>query len=282
MSEILTIQAPVTGPERPVVVPDPASEPAAPTEKALKDTKAELTRVQQELAALKKGAAVTPDPAPTDPQPDARPAEGLTIPDVKPDDGAPSPDDKSADEQVVPGVDNAAFAPWQEEYTKTGDVAPESRGKIVDLLASKGFAPELAKQLVDDYVESAKVRDQAAQDRAINEAKTIMNSVGGESAYNAMVQWAARNFTPEERAAYDTAITGGGAAASLAVAGLQSKYRAANKGNPTVVQATAPSITSSDVYTSMYEVSKDMANPEYKKDPDFRAKVRAKLDRSQL
>jgi len=282
MSDILTIQAPVTGPERPVAVPDPVSEPTAPAEKALKDTKAELTRVQQELAALKKGAAAPPDPAPTDPKPDAKPADGLTIPDVKPDDGAPSPDDKPVDEQVVPGVDNAAFAPWQEEYTKTGDVTPEGRGKIVDLLASKGFAPELAKQLVDDYVESAKVRDQATRDRAINEAKTIMNSVGGESAYNAMVQWAARNFTSEEKDAYDTAITGGGAAASLAVAGLQSKYRAANKGNPTIVQATAPSTGSSDVYTSMYDVSKDMAKPEYKKDPDFRAKVRAKLDRSQL
>lgn len=275
MSETLIIREPETGAERPVpVTPALAPEPVAPADKALKDTKAELTRVQQELAALKKGqpAPVDPTPAPVDE------ADPLAIPE---DTGEAEGGD--GDEQVVPGIANEAFEPWREEYTKTGDVSPESRTAIVDLLTSKGFAPDLAQQLVNDYVESAKVRDKATQAQADNAAKSLMDSVGGQEAYQNMVLWASKNFTEAERKAYDGAVKSGDvAAASLAISGLQARYKAANKGAPKMVQATGLSAPTSDSYASMYEVKVDMSKPEYRSDPAFRAKVQAKLARSNV
>lgn len=272
MSETLIIREPETGAERPVpVTPATVTEPVAPADKALKDTKAELTRVQQELAALKKGQA-----APTEPQEPAPEADPLAIPE---DTG----EAEGGDEQVVPGIANEAFEPWREEYTKTGDVSPESRTAIVDLLTSKGFAPDLAQQLVNDYVESAKVRDQATQAQADNAAKSLMDSVGGQEAYQNMVLWASKNFTEAERKAYDSAVKSGDvAAASLAISGLQARYKAANKGTPKMVQATGIAPSTSDTYASMYEVKTDMAKPEYRADPAFRAKVQAKLARSNV
>jgi hypothetical protein len=274
MSETLIIREPETGAERPVpVAPVPSNETVAPADKALKDTKAELTRVQQELAALKKGQAVPADPTP----PPADEADPLAIPE---DTGEAEGGD---DEQVVPGIANEAFEPWREEYTKTGDVSPESRTAIVDLLKGKGFAPDLAKQLVDDYVESAKVRDKAAQAQADNAAKSLMDGVGGQEAYQNMVLWASKNFTEAERKAYDGAVKSGDvAAASLAISGLQARYKAANKGTPKMVQATGLSSPTSDNYASMYEVKTDMSKPEYRNDPAFRAKVQAKLARSNI
>ncbi len=60
------------------------------------------------------------------------------------------------------------------------------------------------------------------------EAQSIYDSVGGESAYQSMVQWAASNLSQDEINSYNEVTNGGSAAAvKFAVEALNNRYKAA-------------------------------------------------------
>jgi hypothetical protein len=68
----------------------------------------------------------------------------------------------------------------------------------------------------------------------------------------------------------------------MAVENLKSKYTAANGSEPSVTLQGRPSSGAVGVYESTADLMKDMGNPEYKNNPAFRAKVEAKLARSNI
>jgi hypothetical protein len=65
----------------------------------------------------------------------------------------------------------------------------------------------------------------------------------------------------------------------LAIAGLKSRM-GGSVGTPPAQTLSGNAAPAADSYASMAEVTADMKKPEYKKDPAFRARVQAKLDRS--
>ncbi|WEM05528.1 head assembly [Ralstonia phage BOESR1] len=153
------------------------------------------------------------------------------------------------------------------EFAKNGDLSAESYEK----LKKAGFN----RTIVDQYI--AGQRAIATQYQA-----DIKSVAGGDDGFGKMVEWAKTNASPEEITAYNKAIDSGDVnTAKLAVAGMFQKYQDANPTEPSLVtgRGGAPA---ADVYESIQDYLKDSRNPEYKSNPAFRAKVIAKLGRSDI
>lgn len=161
------------------------------------------------------------------------------------------------------GLDMKAL---QAEFVEKGDLTPETRAA----LAAKGLPAEM----VDGYIAGQKAL-------AADYDASVKQVAGGEEEYGKLAEWAKSGLTNPEKIAFNKAVTSGDKAqASLAVAGLKARMGTA-LGNPPAAAVNGNNTTpAGDVYESMAQVKTDMKNPLYKDDPAFRAKVYAKLDRS--
>jgi hypothetical protein len=144
------------------------------------------------------------------------------------------------------------------------------KGQVSDESYRKLKAMGLDKAEVDSYIE-------AKQFQATKAKETLVGLVGGEDIYKQLVEWAAQNFTDEEREAYNTAMGGGMAAAKLAVEGLHSRYTKANPQTPKVILGTQATDSGSAPFESWAQVTEAMRDPRYGKDPAYRASVERRM-----
>jgi len=173
---------------------------------------------------------------------------------------------KTADEAVEnAGLNMDALS---EEYAEKGELTPES----LEALGKVGITPEM----VQSYIKGQTADADAAR-------ASILEPVGGEEAYVDMVTWAADNLAEADIDTFNSVIESGDAAAmKMAVENLNTKYTAANGKEPSVTLNGKPSTAGQSAYESTADLMKDMGNPEYAKNPAFRAKVEAKLARSNI
>lgn len=174
------------------------------------------------------------------------------------------------DEAVTEAVDKAGLDmdALSAEWAEKGELTPES----LDALSKVG----ITKAMVDSYIAG-----QEAQQAAIR--NSLLEPVGGEEAYNDMVKWAADNLTDTEIEAYNAVLEAGDMnATKMAVENLKAKFTSANGSEPQRQLNGKPSGTTLSVYESTADLMKDMGNPEYRTNPAFRAKVEAKLGRSNI
>ena len=158
------------------------------------------------------------------------------------------------------------FDAMSEEYMENGQLSSDTYAE----LESKG----IPKNIVDAYI-------QGQQSIANNVKGDIFNSVGGEENYTQMTEWAADNMNQAEKDAFNLAVNSGDMAqAKLAVEALNARYKNMVGVEPNLVGGR-PS-ESVDTYQSWAQVTTDMKNPAYSKDPAFRATVEKKLGRSKL
>lgn len=162
------------------------------------------------------------------------------------------------------GLDLSTFTA---EFNAKGELSADSYAK----LAAAGFD----KDIVDNYINGQKAV--AAQYET-----AVTTEVGGSEKYSEMVTWAKANMTDAEINAYNAAVSSGNLAqAKLAVLGLSAKFSKANGSEPRLVQGRTTS-ASEDVFESTAQLTEAMRNPRYAKDPAYRAKVQAKLARSNV
>lgn len=162
------------------------------------------------------------------------------------------------------GLDLSTFTT---EFNSKGELSTESYAK----LAAAGFD----KQLVDNYINGQKAM--AAQYET-----SVTAEVGGAEKYAEITAWAKANLTDAEINAYNGAVSSGDLAqAKLAVLGLSTKFSKANGSEPRLVQGRTSS-ASGDVFESTAQLTEAMRDPRYAKDPAYRAKVQAKLSRSNV
>jgi len=154
------------------------------------------------------------------------------------------------------------------EFAKNGELSTDSYEK----LAAAGYD----KALVDQFIEGQKAR-------TVQFESQVMAEVGGSDAYGDMVTWAKANLTPAEIDAYNTQIGSGKPEnAKLAAMGLKAQFDKANGSDPQRLLGGQASASSADVFESMAQVTAAMKDPLYKNDPAYRAKVQAKLGRSNV
>ena len=153
------------------------------------------------------------------------------------------------------------------EFAEKGTLSTESYDKLL----KAGYD----KAIVDQFIEGQKARASQFQ-------SDIMSEVGGSDKYTEIVTWAKASLTPGEIDAYNEAVGSGQPdKAKLAAMGLSAKFLKANGSDPQRLlggQANG----SADVFESMAQVTSAMKDARYKEDPAYRAKIQAKLGRSNI
>ena len=114
------------------------------------------------------------------------------------------------------------------------------------------------------------------------QADQLHEMVGGEKAYQSMLEWAAQNFSQEEIDMYDS-VMGSGNANSIyfAVQALANTYFD-NVGSEGELLTGRGSAESNAIFRSQSELVQAMNDPRYDNDPAYRSDVMTKLENSDL
>ena len=161
-----------------------------------------------------------------------------------------------------------------EFYSNDNQLSPETIEK---------FSQLDSKDLISAYLESIKnaPQQESEVDLAQKDIDRITQSVGGESEYKKVTEWAAANLNQSEISSFDKVVsTGDPNVIELAVAGLKAKYDNSNGYEGRML--TGKNTSTSDVFRSQAQLVAAMADPRYDSDPAYRADVVAKLERSDL
>jgi hypothetical protein len=153
----------------------------------------------------------------------------------------------------------------------------ETDGKLSEAnykaLEAVGISPEM----VEMYAKGIESQ------RAATEAEMLAPVGGNIETYTEMVTWASNELSDAEIDSFNAVLeTGNTPAIKLAVAELAAKFNTANGVDPTGDLQGRVSTSGNSRYESTADLMKDMQNPEYAKNPAFRAKVEAKLGRSNI
>ena len=139
-----------------------------------------------------------------------------------------------------------------------------------------------SKQLIETYfkyhaVQTAKL----TQDHATaTQLKTIRDSVGGDEAYDEMIQWAGQNLSPEEIDSFNSVANSNNAAAlSFAVEALSNRWKSV-EGYEAPLVTGKKATSKSKAFRSQAELARAISDPRYSTDPAYRMDVEEKLARS--
>ncbi|PLP55541.1 hypothetical protein CYK37_30080 [Mesorhizobium loti] len=178
---------------------------------------------------------------------------------------AQKPEEKKADEPAEAPKASEVVAKLNENFAANGKLSDE------DYAAAEKIGHDRAT--VDAFIEGQKALAEIATQR-------ITTAAGGKEAMDTMFVWAKTGLTGAEIDTFNATMQGSDVSAAVtAMEQLKAKYEATNGKDPTMIGGK-PAGASVDAYTSWAEVQRDMAKPEYAKDHAFRAKVEAKLGRS--
>ena len=184
-------------------------------------------------------------------------------------------------------------------------IAEANEGEQQQLLAGKFDSPqsleqaylELQKKLGEsreEEPEAAEPEEQESEEEDSDEddspegqlteaqAEQLYKMVGGEKAYDSMMEWAGQNLSNEEIEMYDSVMEGGTAnSIYFAVQALSSKYSDA-VGSEGQLLTGRGSAESNAVFRSQSELVQAMNDPRYDNDPAYRSDVMTKLENSDL
>ena len=115
-----------------------------------------------------------------------------------------------------------------------------------------------------------------------DQAEQLHEMVGGEKAYQSMLEWAGQNFSQEEIYMYDSVMENGNAnSIYFAVQALANTYFD-NVGSEGELLTGRGAAESNAVFRSQSELVQAMNDPRYDNDPAYRSDVMAKLENSDL
>lgn len=162
-----------------------------------------------------------------------------------------------------------------QEYAETGQISDEMMEQ---------FGEMSSQELVEAYMNiQANAPKAVAEELSESEVNTIKNSVGGDQAYDNVMQWAGENLDPDQIDAFDNIIaTGNSTAIQMMVNGLKAQYDSSNGYEGRMLSGKSANASSSDVFRSQAELVAAMSDSRYESDPAYRNDLLEKLDRSDL
>ena len=110
----------------------------------------------------------------------------------------------------------------------------------------------------------------------------IISVVGSKESYRELQEWGTNNLSVEEQQAFNEALFSGNMnLAKLAVQGLKAQYEAANGKTPErVIEGGGSVNTDNRPYSSVTEYINETQTIEYKRNPEYRAKIEARRNLS--
>ena len=138
-----------------------------------------------------------------------------------------------------------------------------------------GLSEETYKSLADAGIPETMVNAYIAGQEAItqNTVSTMHKIAGGEQGYSDMLSWAEDSLSEGEIEAFNDSLTNANTS-TFAINGLYARY-SAEKG-PSLVKGNTTN-TPSGGFGSKQEMMTEMASPQYKRDPAFRAEVQRRV-----
>jgi len=189
--------------------------------------------------------------------------------------------EKKEEEKAEPDKPN--FSDNAQLITNASEEWSKAGGKLTDATKSK-LAEMSSADLLNAYME---VQASAAPIQQIPEITTsdiasIKQSVGGDTQYTQVINWAKSNLPESVIQGYDQTIESGSLdAIKLAAAGLKAQYEAAN-GSEGKTYTGKPATNKGDTFRSQAELLRAMNDPRYDQDEAYRMDVMEKLDRSDI
>jgi len=189
---------------------------------------------------------------------------------------AGEPDDEQVNEpepEVSPA--QSLITDASTEYAENGKLSEEMMSK---------FSEMSSQDIVQAYVDMQANAPQAeTAELSESEVNSIKNSVGGDQAYDNVMQWAGDNLTPDQVDAFDNIIaTGNSNVIQMMVNGLKAQYDSSNGYEGRMLSGKSANASSSDVFRSQAELVAAMSDSRYESDPAYRNDLLEKLDRSDL
>ena len=235
----------------------------------------ENVEVQPNIEVKDNGSTLTAEVTPIDPMAAQEDPKNSENPEDKPEEDKNSEDKPDVDEQTAFDTQverdneikndlakhNIDFDALGEEYQKNGELSKES----IDKLEKAGYP----KAMVDAYLDGL----QATTEKFVNR---IYSMAGGKENYEKIIGFI--KTQPESVInAYNATIAQGNLnQIELALNGIKAQMKTAyGTSNPTLMGGAATS--TSEGYTSMEQMTKDMADPRYQVDPKFTRSVMMKI-----
>ena len=178
-------------------------------------------------------------------------AEEPEVPEVTPE----APKEEAEQLVATKGIDYSAL---ESEWQDKGSLSEDTYKQLEDA--------GIPQNMVDAYIAGQEALTQSA-------IKSMHSIAGGEAEYNDMIEWAQDSLSESEIGAFNSSLTDN-AKTEFAIQGLAARYRA-EKGPSLIRGSSSPS--SSAGFSSKAEMTQAMSNPQYARDPAFRADVQRKV-----
>ena len=175
--------------------------------------------------------------------------------------------------------------------------SPLLAGKFKDTQALEQAYVELQKKLgeprdevpaPEDEGEPAEAESEETEDDGEAEvlsdeqAKMLMDMVGGDKAYKSMLDWASENFDESEVEMYDSVMSSGNPnAIYYAVQALQARYNDSVGSDGQTLTGRGAADTDNS-FKSQAELVAAMSDPRYDRDPAYRSDVMRRLENSDV
>ena len=179
--------------------------------------------------------------------------------------------DSDVPEPEAPASEAAQFIQEasEEYFSNSNQLKPETVQKLKEMPS---------EQLIDAYLELQKNASIQPQQLSDSDANAILASVGGESAYNETLAWAADNLKPDEVAAFDNVINSGNKdAIFFAVQSLNQRYQDAVGFEGKQVSGKSVKNAAIKGFRSQAELARAISDPRYRTDPAYRLDIQEKL-----
>jgi hypothetical protein len=239
---------------------------------SLKSAQGEYTKARQELAELKKAQEAPATEAPAEAKPEDKPKgdEELLIKEPKAEEPEAEASSDDEYEVVEVGVDEETWNNWGAELDATGTLSEDTNSAIL-----KAF-PGVTQDMINMYVQGRKAMLQTSYSSAAE-------VVGGKENLSAILDWAGKTFSAEERSAMNAALQS--AARDSTLLGLKARYDSSTARG---AKASEPSVTPNRVLSSQTqspitpfanqaEMTVAMRDSRYGVDPKFTAEIQQRL-----
>lgn len=172
----------------------------------------------------------------------------------------PAPAEPAAGDEPAgdPPAADTAVARAQAEFEANGDLSEESYAALE--------AEGIDRPTVEAYV------------RGIESSRLLAHTAaGGEEQYTAMIEWAGKNLSADEIAAYDAATEGSPRDLVAAVQGLSERFAAGRRNEPALLAGGETPLASNDGFKSKAEMVAAMSDPRYRSDEAYRSDVARRM-----
>ena len=157
-------------------------------------------------------------------------------------------------------------------FSDTGEINEDDYSK----LGEAGFS----KQVIDTYLQGARNATANAEDISNAAATEIKNSIGGEEAYEQLVQWSSKNLPEETLKSFDELLnTATVPVIKMAVAGLKAQMDQAQGYEPDLIGGRSPR-SNNNPFQTPAEIAAAMSDPRYGKDAAYTQMVYARVGSS--